>query len=92
MENLGKRIKILRIERGILQKDLAKKVGISSNYISLLEGGKRSPSYRTLKKIAGALGMPTSRVISDIEDDKKNEILALFQKLEEILDRCSRIK
>lgn len=90
MEGPGKRIKILRIERGMLQKDLAKKVEVSNNYISLLEGDKRNPSYETLGKIAAALDITISRLV-DMESDK-NEILSLFQKLEKILEHLSRIK
>lgn len=49
---LGKRLKQLREERGMLQKELALSVGLSQQTISLYEAGKRNPDRDTLLKIA----------------------------------------
>ena len=46
-------IKIRRIEMGIKQKDLAKAVGITSQYMMNIENGKaKNPSIEVMKKIA----------------------------------------
>lgn len=49
-------LKIKRIRKGIKQKDLAEKVGISQNLLSMYESGKRKPNHATLSKIADILG------------------------------------
>jgi transcriptional regulator with XRE-family HTH domain len=49
---LGKRIKTLREERGLSQEKFAEKCGFDRTYISLLERGKRNPSYINLLKVA----------------------------------------
>lgn len=49
---IGKRIKTLRNEKKILQKDLADQLNLSQQTISLYESDKRQPDYQTLQNIA----------------------------------------
>lgn len=44
-----------RLERGISQKDLAKKIGTKQSAISRLESGRYNPTLSFLKKISDAL-------------------------------------
>ncbi len=57
---LGANLRRLRLERGMTQRVLAEKVGITSVYLAYLEGGEkgrpsRTPSLRTLQRLAKAL-------------------------------------
>ncbi len=52
---LGPRLRKAREEIDLSQGAFAKALGLSSEYISLLEAGKRTPSFETLRKIAGYL-------------------------------------
>jgi DNA-binding XRE family transcriptional regulator len=58
-ENLGPAIAKLvasrREELGLSQRELAKRAGISHTVISRIEGGERSPSPKTLERLADAL-------------------------------------
>jgi transcriptional regulator with XRE-family HTH domain len=49
---VGTKIRKLREEMELTQEDLAKSVGLSSEFISLLELGRRSPSLESLSRIA----------------------------------------
>ncbi|MGO8998623.1 MAG: helix-turn-helix domain-containing protein [Polyangiaceae bacterium] len=40
--NIGRRLRELRIERGLQQADVARKLGVSAAYMNLLEKGKRA--------------------------------------------------
>jgi transcriptional regulator with XRE-family HTH domain len=51
----GKKVKELRKLLGLTQQELAEKVGISKDYIGLIERGLRSPSLEMIEKIAVAL-------------------------------------
>lgn len=46
-----------RKQRGITQKELSERTGISQGDISKLENGNGNPSVRTLKRLASAMGM-----------------------------------
>lgn len=49
---LGKLIKTLRVNVGATQVDLSEKLGISANYLCLIEANKRTPSDEVFSKIA----------------------------------------
>ena len=50
------RIKALRLEREMTQKELAQAVGVSSPFMHDLENGNRNAKPATMRKIAAALG------------------------------------
>ena len=54
-ENLGQRIAELRRQRRLTQRELAKAVGCSVEFISLVERGVNAPSVAGLEKFARAL-------------------------------------
>lgn len=56
--SLGARLRDLRTGRGIRQKDLAQKAGLTPSLVSQIESGKLTPSLHTLGRLAGALGVP----------------------------------
>lgn len=52
----GLKIKVKRVEKEIKQHELAEKVGISRQYLRLIEGGKaQNPSNEVMKKISQEL-------------------------------------
>ncbi len=56
--NIGHAIQLARSKRKLSQAQLAERAKISVSYLSLLERSKRDPPLSTLKRVAGALGMP----------------------------------
>ena len=58
MTALGERIKALRMERELQQRQLAEKAGLTPSMVSQIESGRLTPSLNTLGKIAAALGVP----------------------------------
>jgi transcriptional regulator with XRE-family HTH domain len=54
-QDLGKRVKRIRLERGFTLKDVEAKVGVSATHVSEVERGKTSPTIGILGKIAHAL-------------------------------------
>jgi transcriptional regulator with XRE-family HTH domain len=51
-------VRELRVRRGLVIEDIARKSGLSKPYISQVETGKASPSLQTVRKLAQALGVP----------------------------------
>ena len=58
MSSLGARIKALRMERDLQQRQLAEKAELTPSMVSQIESGRLTPSLNTLGKIAAALGVP----------------------------------
>ncbi|MFA5136015.1 MAG: helix-turn-helix transcriptional regulator [Patescibacteria group bacterium] len=56
-EQLGKHIKKARKSKNITQEQLSEMVRVTPKYIQYIEAGKRSPSLKSLYKIAKALGV-----------------------------------
>jgi transcriptional regulator with XRE-family HTH domain len=56
--DLGKAIKLIRTASGKRQGQIAEKLGVTSNYLSLVENGKRDPSISFLRRLAETLGVP----------------------------------
>lgn len=57
------KIKEIRVDKKLSQKELARKAGISQSYLSELESNKKSPTLRQLCKIADALGVHPSVLV-----------------------------
>jgi transcriptional regulator with XRE-family HTH domain len=64
---LGVKIRRLRERlndrRGISQEELANKVGVTQQYVALLEKGERKPSLDTLRKLAKALDVAVGELV-----------------------------
>lgn len=86
---LGNAIKVVRTATGMKQREVAAKVGVTANYMSLVEGGKREPSIAFLNRLAKALGTPVGifflwQEMGDNETDSKriDKIRDLLTRLE----------
>src|SRR5438067_9279447 len=55
-ESVGQRLRRLRLERGLSQRDLSSP-GVSYAYISRIEAGARRPSVKALRMLAKKLGV-----------------------------------
>ena len=74
---LGANIKAYRCNLGLSQEKLAEKIDIATNYLGLIEGGKKFPSADMIERIAAALGKDTPElfVITPIQQGWKEQIL-----------------
>ena len=67
------KLKELRIERGIQQKDLAATLGIGANTLSQYENGKREPDNKTLVKLADYFGVSVDYLLEHTDAPEKQE-------------------
>ncbi|MGB6057604.1 MAG: helix-turn-helix transcriptional regulator [Microthrixaceae bacterium] len=65
---LGRAVRQIRSERGLSQENLALEAGLDRTYVSGIERGRRNPSYGSLLKLALALEVKASLIISTAED------------------------
>ena len=64
---IGKRLKTLRIERGLTARDLADEIGVSYTTIYRWENGDRIPDGFNMGKLMNVLGVRMKDIISDID-------------------------
>lgn len=60
-------IRKFRLEKGWSQKKLAEEAGLSQSFIHSVETGEKSPTIRSIRKIAKALGVPVEEIIHEGE-------------------------
>jgi len=80
----GERLRLLRTERGLSQRNLAKQAGISPNSISLIERNEISPNVTTLQALAVALDVHISYFF---EEESAQKIVHIKAKDRPILNR-----
>lgn len=89
--NIGTAIKSLRKEKGLGQRELADKCGISINALSQIETNSSFPHKNTIESIASALGVPVSYLLffsiseTDVPKEKRNVFNTLNSALKSIL-------
>lgn len=66
-KKVGQRIRKVRLEQGIKQKDLARRIGISQGALTNFELGRRRISLEWLLKIARALEVPVGYFVGAVE-------------------------
>ncbi len=77
--NLGEKIKQMRNQKGLTQKELADRCELTKGYISQLENDLNSPSIATLTDILAALGSNLAEFFQEETEEKivytKNEFI-----------------
>lgn len=73
-KTLGDNVKIYRNKNNISQKELAKILNVTANYISQIESGRKYPSLKRIGLIANALNTTPSELLNNdqlLEDIKE---------------------
>jgi transcriptional regulator with XRE-family HTH domain len=60
---MGLRLKRLRVTKKMSQAALAKRAGLTREYVNKLEAGKQDPSLTTMSALAKALGVPVTALL-----------------------------
>lgn len=90
----GKTLKLIRVLKGLKQKELAEKLGVSPNYLSLIENDRREPSLSFIKALSKGLDVPVSFLFLDNinEENMTAEQKTLFEKLKSLLKEFQDLK
>lgn len=68
LKTFGKRVRELRLDKGLTQEELAEKIGVSTNYVGMVERAERNTSLLKVFKIAKALNVRTSKLFISNKD------------------------
>lgn len=66
--DIGSRLRAVREQRGLSQRELASRAGLTGGAVSLIEHNKSSPSVASLKRLLDAIPMSLSEFFHEVED------------------------
>lgn len=82
---LGHVLKLLRINKGLNQNNMANLLGLSQNYLSLIECDKRRPSSEKIARFADALNVSKEGLLfatSEVPNELSSQDEAKFVELQ----------
>jgi len=82
--NVGKGIKFVRVASGLKQGEVAQRLGITQNYLSLLENNKAEPSMGLLRRISEAFCVPVAFLVWEDAMPLEGETTEVTEKYERI--------
>lgn len=88
MTDFGKTLQQLREQRGLSQKELAKRVNVSTGAIGNYEAGLRRPKFETLEALADVFNVPMGVLLGD---DEATRLLMYYEKLKPIIDKAMKL-
>jgi len=92
---IGKNVKLLRIAAGLKQKDLAERLGVSPNYLSMVENDKREPSMSLLKDLSRELHIPLGLLFLDVEETTRRltaDERAIYFRIRNLLFEVQKLR
>lgn len=76
MVNMGEKLRSLRIEKNLTQKQVADRIGLAISAVSSYESGSRYPTYDTLIKLARMFHVSTDYLFG-IADKRNIDVTGL---------------
>ena len=86
LEQLGERIRNLRAIRGMSRKALANGAGVSERFLADVETGVGNPSVLILHRVAEALALPISEILTEPTGDARSNLVPALEILKQLSD------
>lgn len=86
MVNMGDKLKSLRIEKKLTQKQVADRIGLAVSAVSSYESGTRYPSYDVLVKLAYIFHVSTDYLVG-MTDTRSIDVTGLNDKEIELVSQ-----
>lgn len=81
-----------RIEKGLLKREMAKKLNVSESYYNLIENGKREPSKRVMIALVAESGKSTEYWMYGTEEEEYINTREDFKSLKLALEQLINLK
>ena len=83
--DVGVRLQSIRKLKGLSQRELAKRAGVTNSTISMIEKNSVSPSISSLKKVLGGIPMSLVEFFSlDLEQENQTQVVYRADELTDI--------
>ena len=91
--DVGVRLQTIRKLKGLSQRELAKRAGVTNSTISMIEKNSVSPSISSLKKVLGGIPMSLVEFFSpDFDQDSDTQVVYKGSELIDISDGAVSMK
>lgn len=90
--NIGENIQHLRVAKGLLQADMAEKIGMDKSTYSRIEKKGNKIDFEEILKISKALDVTVYELISATKDDKTQQLESRLSEVENELQQTEREK
>ena len=92
MSSIGNVLKLIRTHRNISQKEMANFLGVTQNFLSQVEHGKKSISIKKINEFSQKLGIPKDILIiagceipGELNNDEKKNFLDMKKTAMQII-------
>lgn len=86
MIHMGEKLKSLRLEKGLTQKQVADRIGLAISAVSSYEAGTRYPSFAVLVKLARIFRVSTDYLLG-ISNNRTIDVTGLNDKEIELVSQ-----
>ncbi|TWH76317.1 helix-turn-helix protein [Azomonas agilis] len=90
--DVGAQLRSIREHKGLSQRELAKRAGVTNSTISMIEKNSVSPSISSLKKVLGGIPMSLAEFFALDSPAPKPCIVSKSEELPDISDGLVRMK
>ena len=66
-KKMGEKLKIIRVQKGLSQQDVADRLGLTRSAIGFYEAGKRTVDIKTLFKMCDIYNIDINEILKDIK-------------------------
>lgn len=93
-KEIGLRIRAIREKMNLTKEEFSKKIGISSQYLGMIEKGKNNISIETLKLLCDFTNLSADYILFGKEENLTNETKELLKKFtnEQIENGCKMLR
>ena len=94
LKEIGERIRNIRNEKNLTKDALAKQIGVTGQFLGIVEAGRSAISYDKLRKLCEISGYSSDYILFGKRMEMLNERKALFLEYneEQVEDACEILK
>jgi transcriptional regulator with XRE-family HTH domain len=94
IKEIGERIRNIRNEMNMTKDSLAKEMGVTGQFLGVVESGRSAISYEKLKRLCDISGYTADYILFGKDMEILNETKALFLEFneEQVEDACEILK
>jgi len=81
-----RRIREIRVERGLTQAQVCERAGISIDAVTRIESGRRQPELRTIELLAIALGVAPTAFFEGAPEARSNPVPVVVRRMVALIE------